>query len=451
MEDQRNWTDSSFKTFCTPLSLPFPATMNEGDEVQQTVLLEAQPKTDAGLTSTPTATIVPGKTTVHIPLIGTGLSETGGKYSSAEVAVLGSAGLNHLRHDLKFSGPDWENKLKDAVSNAVSLGTKLELVLHFTDRIEDDRSRMEFFIRDHRIPLCRVWAINDKTRLTDNRIIRLTSGWLKKIFPGVPAGGGTDANFAEFNRNLFDAGDMDFVTFAICPQVHAFDNDSMVENLQAQCDVLQSARVLYPGKGLQVSPVTLKRRFNTVATGEETFLPDDKLPKAVDPRQMSLFAAGWTFGSLLSLAAGGAEWVTFYQATGWQGIIQGDSDPEKPGLFAGRKGDIFPVFHVLRLLSRPGNMLAIPCHVSKPLACSAMILKGKEKDLLVVANHTPDKLQISVEGYNPVRYACWDSTNLPQSYVDPSFMEKLEFTETGGSVFSLEPYSFLFLIVISKT
>src|SRR6202040_2826659 len=25
MEDQRNWTDASFKTYCTPLGLPFPA------------------------------------------------------------------------------------------------------------------------------------------------------------------------------------------------------------------------------------------------------------------------------------------------------------------------------------------------------------------------------------------------------------------------------------------
>ena len=24
MEDQRNWTDASFKTYCTPLSLPYP-------------------------------------------------------------------------------------------------------------------------------------------------------------------------------------------------------------------------------------------------------------------------------------------------------------------------------------------------------------------------------------------------------------------------------------------
>ena len=30
-EDQRNWTDASFKTFCTPLRLPFPVEVPAGD------------------------------------------------------------------------------------------------------------------------------------------------------------------------------------------------------------------------------------------------------------------------------------------------------------------------------------------------------------------------------------------------------------------------------------
>ena len=30
MEDQRNWTDASYKTYCTPLSLPYPVEVKEG-------------------------------------------------------------------------------------------------------------------------------------------------------------------------------------------------------------------------------------------------------------------------------------------------------------------------------------------------------------------------------------------------------------------------------------
>ena len=39
MEDQRNWSDASFKTYSTPLSRPFPARMEAGDEVRHEVTL----------------------------------------------------------------------------------------------------------------------------------------------------------------------------------------------------------------------------------------------------------------------------------------------------------------------------------------------------------------------------------------------------------------------------
>ena len=39
MEDQRNWTDASFKTYCTPLARPFPVPVQAGDRVDQRVAL----------------------------------------------------------------------------------------------------------------------------------------------------------------------------------------------------------------------------------------------------------------------------------------------------------------------------------------------------------------------------------------------------------------------------
>ena len=39
MEDQRNWSDASFKTYCTPQSRPKPHPVRNGDRVQQSVAL----------------------------------------------------------------------------------------------------------------------------------------------------------------------------------------------------------------------------------------------------------------------------------------------------------------------------------------------------------------------------------------------------------------------------
>jgi hypothetical protein len=43
-EDQRNWGDASYKTYCTPLYLPFPKQLNGEDKVNQKVVFKANIK-----------------------------------------------------------------------------------------------------------------------------------------------------------------------------------------------------------------------------------------------------------------------------------------------------------------------------------------------------------------------------------------------------------------------
>ena len=43
-EDQRNWCDASYKTFCTPLDIPFPVQLKAGDKVHQKVNFKPEGK-----------------------------------------------------------------------------------------------------------------------------------------------------------------------------------------------------------------------------------------------------------------------------------------------------------------------------------------------------------------------------------------------------------------------
>ena len=52
MEDQRNWTDASFKTYGTPLWLPFPVLVEAGHEVHQTVVIRCTRVAEVSLTDT---------------------------------------------------------------------------------------------------------------------------------------------------------------------------------------------------------------------------------------------------------------------------------------------------------------------------------------------------------------------------------------------------------------
>ena len=42
MEDQRNWTDASYKTYCTPLNRPFPAKLRKGEKINQKIVLKVE-------------------------------------------------------------------------------------------------------------------------------------------------------------------------------------------------------------------------------------------------------------------------------------------------------------------------------------------------------------------------------------------------------------------------
>ena len=49
MEDQRNWTDASYKTYVRPLALPWPYTLPKGEKFEQAVTLDARrPAAEAG-------------------------------------------------------------------------------------------------------------------------------------------------------------------------------------------------------------------------------------------------------------------------------------------------------------------------------------------------------------------------------------------------------------------
>ncbi len=154
-EDQRNWTDASFKTYCTPLRLPFPVEIRAGTRVQQEVRLriaerpfhsDVAARTPAPMRSTtnlsfPTVDPLPKsvKVTVRqesgpLPAIGLGWSSQCDKLSEAEVARLAALNLSHLRVDVLESDPSSIRRLRNVGEGARQLGTGLELAIHLDGR-----------------------------------------------------------------------------------------------------------------------------------------------------------------------------------------------------------------------------------------------------------------------------------------------------------------------------
>jgi hypothetical protein len=324
-------------------------------------------------------------------------------------------------------------------------------VLHLTPAVSNNLSDLKTFLRGKDLPAIKLWVVDEKNRMVSNELLSSTLKVLRGVFPGCMLGGGTDAYFAEFNRSRFDASSLDFVTFAITPQVHAFDNESLIENLEAQSDVIDSAKQLYPGKKVQVSPVTLKQRFNVVATGNAIETKGDQLPYPVDERQMSLFAAGWTLGSLAALATSGVSAVTYYEATGWQGIIQGDAEPPNPALFKARKGDIFPVYHLFRFISNLQVKSLNSCRYSHPLKYSAINLESTNNSVLVLANHTSENRLIHIENGEPLSFKELTGDSMTLASRNHRYIDEIPWLPVTGKGIRAMPFSLSFVELKKRT
>src|SRR3979411_1443518 len=83
---------------------------------------------------------------------------------------------------------------------------------------------------------------------TPGKFVRLARQRLKGAVGGAPFIGGTNQFFAELNRDPPEVEAMDGVVYSINPQVHAADDESLVENLEAQAATVESARAFQVGR-----------------------------------------------------------------------------------------------------------------------------------------------------------------------------------------------------------
>jgi D-apionolactonase len=397
MEDQRNWTDGSFKTYCTPLSLGYPHTASAGQKFAQRVSITASGKPSASDDSRGTVNLSLGPPlAMRLPQLGLGIATHDEELSRADKEVLGELHLDHLRADLHLSHRDSFGGLERAEQECFALGCDLELALFLTDNARDELLALESRL-PLSVPLARVLVFHEQEPTTSQQWVQQVRDRLAPHLPGVQIGGGTNLYFADLNRSRPNTEGLDAVAYSINPQVHASDERSLVENLEAQRDTVTTARTFCGGLPVVVSPVTLKPRFNPDAVGPEAAPLPGELPSAVDARQMSLFAAAWTLGSTKQLAEGGAASVTYYETTGWRGIKETDRGSPLPEVFLSKPGLVFPVYHIFADIGGLRTAELIACSSTDPLRVQGLALSNGGVIHLLVANLTADTQTYSVK------------------------------------------------------
>jgi hypothetical protein len=384
----------------------------------------------------------------RLPRIGLGAASHGQPLSERELARLRALNLSHLRVDLRLADSAYVAVLRRAVGEAAALGVALEVALFLSDDAEIELDALLAVLRELRPPIAAWLIFHSAEKSTSERWVALARARLAAYDATIPVGGGTNVYFTELNRQRPPAAALDLICYSINPQVHAFDNASLAETCATIAATLESARQFAGGKPIAVTPITLKPRFNPNATGPEPEPQPGELPSQVDARQMSLFGAGWTLGSLRYLAEGGAASATFFETSSWRGVMETAAGSPLPEIFRAPPGSVFPLYHVLADAGEFAGAEVIRSTSSDPLKVAGLTLRKDSATRVLLANLGAIPQQVAVHGLGVrAQVRVLDETNAEAAMREPeTFRAQLgeeQNTADGTLELMLRPYAIL--------
>jgi hypothetical protein len=407
MEDQRNWTDASYKTYSTPIDLPFPVEIDCADSVCQSITFKI-----IGRDNPPSIETTAGQSRPYrISGLAKGsqkLLDIGwvysGKLSDKELDLVKNLPDGHIRLDVY---PDTAGDfVLRAAADIEKTGKALLPFLHLDNDTPDS-----FYLEALKGANCGRMAIVgcQNLKIVPTERIEPLIKAIRDRFGDIHVAAGSDAFFTEFNRNRISAEKADAFVFSINPQVHAFDNLSITETLEGQEAVVKTALAICGGKPVWVSPVTLKMRWNPNATGEE-MVPDGELPPNVDVRQRDPFCACWTLASIGRMSNAGATLSTYYELSGWKGLFEKEAGSKIPQKFPSTPLQVFPVYDVLTLLKGfEGGALAIRQADNPLIACAYRITRDEQTiDILINLSESTEEFKVEENPFDEVNSSLFD-------------------------------------------
>jgi len=424
-EDQRNWTDASFKTYCRPLAEPAPYELAAGQKIRQQITLSLHgdvPRNPphADRDATVLLRVEPDRTQ-RLAKLGVSLGSATARMTKGQLQKLASLGLSHLRVDLDLRNAGWTESLEAGAAAARSIGAAMELAVVLPARPGPALVDLAGRLAELGCPIARVLVFHQGRSFTPGRYVDMTRDALRRLGVDAPVGTGSPAAFCELNRKRPDVQHAEVLCWAISPACHMADDASLLETLAIQAQQVASARRFAGRSSQAVTPITLR--------------PDG----GSDPRQRSLLAAAWTVGSIKYLSEAGAESLTYYRALGPAGVVADDDDPIAPA-------GVFPVYHVLADVGRFAGGNVVRINSSAPLVAAALALARQADRRILAVNLTPRTIKITVAGLGDTAgLVMLDETNARRAMMEPDKWrsrkpQPLDVTD-GAARLSLRPYA----------
>ena len=383
MEDQRNWSDASYKTYVRPLALPWPYVLPAGKLQTQTVTLRFSggSRTASGQAA---ATLRPKLREAGPPLPRIGVVV----YAEGVPAAL--ANLDRLKElapqalllhfDPAAGHGAREVQAFAGLCRAYPAEVTLECAAPCKDDLDLEMTTSAALTSDAGLALDSlvVSASVDRqstppgSKWPDCPPLEEVYAAARSAFPDVRLGGGMLSYFTELNRKRMPPEKLDFITHCTCPIVHASDDLSVMQSLEALTSITRSTRAIYGDKPYRVGPSTIAMRQNPYGSATKDNREFMRIAMAKrDPRHNALFGAAWAVGYAARVAPAGLEQLVLSAFAGPFGLIAGVGEP------VGESGKR-PLFHVVKALA---GFAGLP---------SLCVCGGDDGRLAIVAARKPD-------------------------------------------------------------
>ncbi len=375
MEDQRNWTDASYKTYVRPLALPWPYTLAKDMALEQSVSLKVAGSPPARGHGEAPIRVALGDALGPAPALGLGLDPDDATAALREAERLRAVGAAHLicHFDPRRGHDRATLAAAIAVARALNAAPWLEAVIAEVEGFEAEIAALGRIAAELGSPFPVVLV----SPAPDLKCTLPGSVWppcppatelyraARRAFPRAQIGGGMFSYFTELNRKRPPLAELDFVSFTTSALVHAGDDRSVTESLESLPHIARSVRAIVGDKPYAVGPSAIGMRDNPY--GERTAPNPGNIRQAMnrnDPRQRGLIGAAWTLAYFAHFARGGARQIAIGGAVGPFGLTYAPADYPQP--WFEQNGGLYPVYHVVRGLAglRDAPMRAV--EVSAP-------------------------------------------------------------------------------------
>jgi hypothetical protein len=311
MEDQRNWSDASFKTYVASLLDPWPYVLPAGRPMSQRVVVQAHGEPAATATATardvaPVLVRFGEPVGASMPHIGIGIPPGLARARAQEIEALRDLDASWwvAELELELDDPRWSSDLAALAAHRRGTRARVQLDIVAPDALDPEQAA------------ALAASAADRSHLVVDAIRFLPASLLKSYqpsdrwpvvfppdayahaararFPTAQIGGGMFTCFTELNRARPSGDGLDFIGYATCPIVHAADDASVMQTLETLPHIVQSAKALWPARNYRLGPSAIGMRRNPYGEAPAANPHRGRVAMAtLDPRHGARFGDAW--------------------------------------------------------------------------------------------------------------------------------------------------------------